>query len=94
MMNIICKECGCINDYRTEKKANNLVAHCNGCGSYIKNLPYAKPALHFGKYKGIPIEEFNTPERLNYLHWMINSGVYHKQSANVRRAIDFQINGK
>jgi hypothetical protein len=53
MQDIICKNCGYINDYRTELKANNNVAYCNGCDKYIKNIPQNNmPMLHFGKYKG------------------------------------------
>jgi len=59
-----------MNDYRTEKKANNLVAYCKSCGKYIKNIPYSEPALHFGKYKGSLIKDLNTAEEINYLHWL------------------------
>lgn len=72
-MTVICKNCGTINDFRTEKKANNLVAYCNSCGFYIKNLPYSEPALYFGKYKGTKIKDFTTPEMMNYLHWALNN---------------------
>ncbi len=57
MPDIICKKCGEVNNYRTELKSNNQVAYCNGCGAYIKNIPYAEPALYVGKYKGIPIKD-------------------------------------
>jgi len=72
-MDLVCKKCGTINEYRTEKKSNNLVAYCTACGSYIKNIPYSKPQLHFGKYKGRLIEEMKHPEEVNYLHWVIKN---------------------
>jgi len=84
-MDIICNKCGTINKYRTEKKANNLVAYCTACGSYIKNLPYAAPALYFGKYKNTKIVDFTTPEMMNYLHWTLSNV---KLSGNIKDAIN------
>ena len=75
-MDIICKKCGSINNFRTEKKSNNLVAYCLDCGAYIKNIPYAPPRMYFGKYKGVLISDFNTPQMINYLHWLKNSIFY------------------
>lgn len=72
-MEIICKNCGEVDKYRTEKKANNLVAYCTECGRYIKNIPYTIPALHFGKYKGTKVRDFTTPEMMNYLHWCLQN---------------------
>jgi hypothetical protein len=68
MEDIVCKHCGLINDYRTERKANNHCAYCNGCGEFIKNIPYAEPALYVGKYKGKPISEI---EDIGYLKWAL-----------------------
>lgn len=65
-MDIVCNKCGLVNDYHTIKKANNQVAYCNGCGSYIKNIPHDVPKLYVGKYKGIPINQI---EDLQYLKW-------------------------
>ena len=87
-MDVICNSCGNINDYRTIKKANNLTAYCKGCGSYIKNLPYAEPALHFGKYRNTKIKDFTTPQMVNYLHWLKNSEVWFKLSVSIKTAID------
>lgn len=81
-MEIICKSCGEIDNYRTEKKANNLVAYCKSCGKYIKNIPYTIPKIQFGKYKGTKVRDFTTPEMINYLHWIINNDV--KISKSVR----------
>lgn len=68
MKDVICRQCGCINEYYTEQKANNLVAYCNHCKSFIKNIPHAKPALHFGKYKGTLVEEVQDGQ---YLNWVL-----------------------
>lgn len=68
MEDIICNKCGLVNDYRTERKANNDVAYCNGCDSYIKNIPRDVPKLYIGKYKDIPISEI---ENMGYLKWAL-----------------------
>lgn len=65
-MDVICGNCGSINDFTTERKANNLVATCNGCDRFIKNIPYDEPKFYFGKYKDKPIKEI---EDLQYLTW-------------------------
>ena len=94
-MEIICKSCGEIENYRTEKKSNNLVAYCLGCGKFIKNLPYAEPAIYFGKYSGREIKNFDTPELINYLHWCRNTpSVWSRFSERVQQAINIQIDGK
>ena len=87
-MEIICKSCGTIDDYRTEKKANNLVAYCNGCGKYIKNIPYSEPALHFGKYSGSLIKDLIRPEEINYLHWVYANV---RLNESLKRAIENHI---
>lgn len=69
-MDIVCNKCGLINDYHVIEKANNKVAYCNGCESYIKNIPHDVPKLYVGKYKGIPISEI---EDLNYLKWAVGT---------------------
>lgn len=84
-MEIKCNKCGIINDYRTVEKSNNRVAYCNGCDSYIKNIPYDSPKLYVGKYKGIPIKEIDD---LNYLKWAIKTLTI---SESVRSAITSQI---
>ena len=64
-MEIKCQKCGS-EEYYTELKANNNVARCSKCDTFIKNIPYEKPKLYVGKYKGIPIDEIND---LGYLKW-------------------------
>lgn len=63
---LTCKNCGSIDDYSTEQKSNNLVATCNSCGKFIKNIAHEKPKFYVGKYKGIDIESI---EDLSYLQW-------------------------
>lgn len=70
-MEITCKKCNSVNNYHTEKKANNLVAYCNSCGAFIKNIPQDEPKFYFGKYKGLKVSEMNYPEHLNYFKWCL-----------------------
>ena len=83
-MEIKCK-CGEVNNYRTEMKNGQNVAHCNKCGSYIKNIPYSEPKFYFGKYKGKLISDC---QDLGYLQWLINSGAVR---ANQKEAVLVQI---
>lgn len=85
MQDVICKKCNSVNDYTTQLKANNNVAYCNQCGSYIKNIPHAEPTFYVGKYKDRKISEIDD---LNYLQWA------HKEmklSSNIREAVQKQI---
>lgn len=63
---LFCGHCNKQVGYYTELKSNQNTAWCNECGGFIKNIPYQKPALYVGKYKGKLIEEIND---LNYLQW-------------------------
>lgn len=63
---ITCTSCGSIDDFTTEQKSNNLVATCNSCGKFIKNIPTDKPKFYVGKYKGQVIESIDD---INYLQW-------------------------
>jgi hypothetical protein len=83
---IVCTKCGSVDDYRTELKANNLTAYCNGCDSFITNIPYQPATFYFGKYKGVPID---TIEDLSYLQWAIKN--IQKLSAHLREAIERRI---
>ena len=86
-MEIICKNCGSVDDYSTEMKSNQNVATCNGCGKFIKNMPQGKPMLfHFGKYKGTRIDE--CPD-YQYLIWIMTKCQLKK---NVMDAIAKQAN--
>lgn len=67
---VVCRNCGLINDYRIVTRSNNRQAYCNGCGNFIKNIPHAEPMLYVGKYKSIPIKQI---QDLNYLQWAIKT---------------------
>lgn len=83
---IVCTNCGLVNDYRTELKANNLTAYCNGCDRFITNIPYHPAMFYFGKYKGVPIEKIDD---LSYLQWAISN--IQKLSAHIRQAVEQRI---
>ena len=51
-------------------KSGQKTATCNGCGKYIKNIPYSEPTLYFGKYAQTKISEIND---LGYLEWLIKN---------------------
>ena len=70
-MDVVCKNCGSINDYTIIVKAHNQCAYCNGCEKYIKNIPYADDIkIYFGKYKGKRIKEILD---IGYLNWIIQN---------------------
>lgn len=85
MEELICPKCGSTTDYYTELKSNQNVARCNNCDSFIKNIPYQKPQLYVGKYKGMPIDEI---EDMSYLRWALDKM---KLSAAIRKAIETRI---
>lgn len=83
---ITCKKCGSVDDYSTEQKGNNLVATCNTCNSYIQNIPYDKPKMYVGKYKGRAISDI---EDIPYLKWAHENMT--TLSAHNRNAVKEQI---
>ena len=71
MPDIICQNCGSINDYRTVMKSNQQTTWCNGCDCFIKNLPQGKPVkLYFGKYKDRLLSSMDGVEEVQYLKWL------------------------
>lgn len=86
-MQIVCRNCGSVDSYTTERKAHNIVATCADCGKFIKNIPYDKPRMYFGKYKGVPIAEIND---LGYLQWANQN--LNNISERVREAMKERIN--
>ena len=71
-MEITCQNCGLINDFRIIKKNTQDTCWCNGCDSFIKNMPQGKPPmLFFGKYKDRLIQSMTSYEEVNYLNWLI-----------------------
>lgn len=86
MKQITCTKCGLVDDYTIVPKANNHMAYCNGCDSWITNLPYEKPKFYFGKYKGKLIADV---EDLPYMEWMLSNV---KLAVSMRDAIRERIN--
>jgi hypothetical protein len=70
MQDVVCKNCGSVNDYTIVKKANNNCAYCNGCEKFIKNISYSVPKFYFGKYKGVAVSEVTD---ISYLNWFLEN---------------------
>lgn len=69
---VICQNCGSVNDYRTVMRANQNTAWCNGCDKYIKNVSQGKPpTLFFGKYKDRIIATMLHKDEVEYLRWLV-----------------------
>mgnify|MGYP003525310854 FL=1 len=82
-MEIICKKCGLIHRLGETKIKKNYLsnggyhekAYCENCGTFLKNLPHAKPAkLYFGKYKGGFINVIAKKDS-SYLQWLIKQEI-------------------
>jgi ribosomal protein L34E len=84
-MQVVCRNCGSVDNYITEFKGNQNVAHCNSCGKFIKNIPYKEPTLYFGKYKDKKVSEI---QDMQYLQWLIDKSVVR---ANIKDAVVKQI---
>ena len=82
---LVCRNCGAVNSYSTELKSNQLVATCDECNSYIKNIPYNEPTFYFGKYKGFAVCEIDD---VNYLEWALFKT---KPSKRMREALESRI---
>jgi hypothetical protein len=65
MLELICPKCSS-KEYYTELKANNNVARCSACDTFIKNIPYDQPKFFVGKYKNQNIGDLDD---LGYLKW-------------------------
>ena len=85
MEHIKCPKCGAVDKYYTELKANNNVARCSKCDTFIKNISYNEPSFYFGKYKGKKVSEV---EDMQYLKWFIGNT---KPSESMRNAVQKQI---
>lgn len=68
--NVICPNCGLVNDYTITEKANNSVCTCNGCDNFLGNKPKGSTQLRmpFGKYKGRLISDVAIID-IPYLLW-------------------------
>lgn len=67
-------------------KSSQLTAWCAICGGYIKNIPYAEPSLHFGKYARTKIVNISDAP---YLEWLLEN--HEDLKKNIREAIKVQI---
>ena len=83
-MQIKCPKCGS-EEYYTELKANNNVARCSKCDTFIKNVPYSEPTFYFGKYKNERVSEI---EDIGYLKWALAKT---KQNESMRNSIQKRI---
>ena len=75
-MDIVCKSCGNINDYREIKGGQNILsAYCNGCNEFIQILPDNRPIIimPFGKYKGRKISSLTEKEELQYVNYILEN---------------------
>lgn len=87
MEDLKCPKCETVNNFYTELKANNNVARCGVCDTFIKNIPYqTEYTFYFGKYKTKKVSEV---EDIDYLKWMLTSK--NKLSNPMRDAIQKQI---
>lgn len=90
MKDVICHNCGSVNDYHVVKKSNQETAYCNSCELYIKNLPQGgEPTLYFGKYTGRTIVSMVSEEELRYLNWLLTSP---NTKNNLRSQIENHLN--
>lgn len=73
MQDIICNNCGSINDYNIVVKSTQNTAYCNSCHKYIKNIPQEQTEhlrMYFGKYKDKLITEITDEQ---YLDWVLRT---------------------
>ena len=65
--------------FRIEEKSNNLCAYCRNCGRFIKNMPLVPNdkkddfTFYFGKYRDTKLSDFNTPQMIDWLRWVIKT---------------------
>lgn len=85
MEKIHCNKCKSEQTFKTDLRNNQLLAFCNNCESYIKNIPQGPAKLYIGKYKGI---EINSIQDLDYLQWFLSNCT---PKGNVKQAIIDQI---
>lgn len=96
MDDIVCRQCGTLNDYHVIEKGVQHTAFCNSCGAYIKNIPYAtKLCLYFGRYKEVDLNDFNTPDHISYLRWCKNTpDLWVKLKPKIKDKINSLLNEK
>ena len=87
--NVVCKQCGLINDYSIKEVSGQQVCNCNGRGYFLGNKPreydYRSIRMPFGKFKDCLICDI---EDEKYLWWAYQNI---KINGNVLRAIKFKL---
>lgn len=86
---VVCKNCGLIDDYSIVIKSGHQVAFCNGCDNYIKSIAYQDLLalrMFMGKYKGKRICDIDD---VSYLRWAYDNMTALKP--RYLEAIDLQI---
>ena len=91
--NVVCHNCGLINDYNITVKNSQQVCKCNGCDTYLGNKPRTDVVLRdmslpFGKHKGKLVFEIDDN---NYLLWLLNNT---NISGSLKRSIELRVHGK
>jgi len=89
MDEIICTNCGSINDYKIVRQITFIKIYCNGCNKFIQNYSDHEPTLYFGKYFGTKIINFNTKDHKDYLIWCRRTpDIWGKFTPKLRDAIN------
>lgn len=91
---VICPNCGLVNDYTITEKANNSVCTCNGCSRFLGNKPKDITGLRmpFGKYKNRLIADV-AKDDIPYLLWYFRE-CQEKLSDNTVASLKFYLNIK
>jgi hypothetical protein len=84
--NVVCTNCGSVEDYTITRTANNDVCRCNGCDKFLGNKPRPMVSLDevkmpFGKYKGLTIEHISRIDK-QYLQWFYDNPLQQKHFSN------------
>jgi uncharacterized protein (DUF3820 family) len=81
--NVVCNNCGSVEDYTITRTANNDVCRCNGCDKFLGNKPRPMVSLDqvrmpFGKYKDMTIEQISKIDK-QYLEWFYEKPLQQKK---------------
>jgi hypothetical protein len=88
---IVCKNCGLINDFRTEEVVfangtEHTEAFCNGCDKHLKYISKGLPSkFHFGKHAGMLVSDCVD---VSYMQFMIDKADINKR---FRRELELRI---
>lgn len=88
---LVCKNCGLINDFRTEEVvfkdgSEHTEAFCNGCDKHLKYISKGFPSkFHFGKHAGMLVSDCVD---VSYMQFMIDTADINKR---FRRELELRI---